>query len=86
MIYVANLVHLVIRVLILVIVVQALLSWVMDLDHPVRQFVDRLVNPFLEPIRRLMPPTSRGVDFSPLVLILILYLLDFLLTRLILLL
>jgi YggT family protein len=59
----------------LVVVVQAVLSYFMSPDEPIRQFIDRVVDPFLAPIRRVLPPTG-GLDFSPMVLIVILYLLD----------
>jgi YggT family protein len=42
----------------------------MDPYHPVRQGVDNLIRPLLDPIRRLMPPIG-GFDFSPLVLIIL---------------
>jgi YggT family protein len=47
--------------------------------HPVREFVDRLVEPMLAPIRRILPPTGM-IDFSPLVLIILLQVLGTFLT------
>jgi YggT family protein len=49
--------------------------------HRVRQVIDRIVNHFLQPIRRFIPTTG-GLDFSPMVLIILLYILDSILTRL----
>ena len=85
MLILANIIHFIIRVFIIVIIIQAVLSFVMDPYHPVRQYIDRLVNPFLAPIRRVIPPRG-GLDFSPMVLVIILWILDAILTRLILLL
>jgi YggT family protein len=42
--------------------------------HPVRQTVDRLTEPLLAPFRRLIPPTG-GMDFSPLAVMLVAYIL-----------
>jgi YggT family protein len=57
-----------IRVFIFIVIVNAVLSYVLLPDHPLRVMLDRLVNPFLNPIRRLMPSTM-AVDFSPTLLI-----------------
>ncbi len=65
----------VIRILTLVIVVNAVLSFVMDPYHPVRQTLDRIVEPMLSPIRRLLPQTG-PVDLSPLVLLILLQVVD----------
>jgi len=54
-----------------VVIISVLLSWVIrDPYHPVRQGVDNLVRPLLDPIRRIMPPTGM-IDFSPIVLIIL---------------
>ena len=52
-----------------VVIIHILLSWIIrDPYHPVRQSVDRFVQPLLDPIRRIMP--SMGMfDFSPVVLL-----------------
>ena len=48
-----------------VVIIHVLLSWIIrDPYHPVRQSVDRLVQPLLDPIRRIMPPMGM-FDFSP---------------------
>ena len=49
--------------------------------HPVREVVDRVVNPMLAPIRQVMPFMG-GLDFSPLVLIILLQVLGRLLASL----
>lgn len=50
-------------------IIWAVLSWV-NRGHPMTYTLEMLLNPFLEPIRRILP-TFRGIDFSPLVLIVI---------------
>jgi YggT family protein len=42
----------------------------MDPFHPIRRTVDQVVNPLLDPIRRLLPPLG-GIDFSPIILIIL---------------
>lgn len=46
-----------------------ILSYFLPPYHPVREALDRIVSPFLDPIRNIMPRTGM-IDFSPLVLIL----------------
>jgi YggT family protein len=63
-----SLIQTTIRVFIFIVIVNAVLSFVLSPYHPVRVTLDRLVNPLLNPIRRLMP-TTMVVDFSPTILI-----------------
>ena len=54
-----------------VVIISVLLSWfIQDPYHPIRQGIDNLVRPLLDPIRRIMPPTGM-FDFSPIVLIIL---------------
>lgn len=64
-----------IRLLTIVVIVDVVLSYFMDPYHPVRRTLDRVVNPMLAPIRRLLPRTS-GIDFSPVILVLALFVLN----------
>ncbi|MBI3151685.1 MAG: YggT family protein [Chloroflexi bacterium] len=57
------------RLFIYVVIASALLSFFLPPYHPVREALDRIVNPFLNPIRNLMPQMG-AIDFSPLILIL----------------
>jgi YggT family protein len=57
------------RLFIYVVIASSLLSFVLPPYHPVREALDRIVNPFLNPIRNLMPQSGM-LDFSPLILIL----------------
>ena len=52
-----------------IVIANALLSFFLSPYHPIREALDRIVAPFLNPIRNLMPNMG-GVDFSPLILIL----------------
>lgn len=65
------------------VIIAVLLSYFMSPYHPLRAAIDRVVEPMLAPIRRKMPQI--GVfDFSPMVLIILLQLAGYLLTRLLL--
>ncbi|MBV6392866.1 MAG: hypothetical protein KPEEDBHJ_02093 [Anaerolineales bacterium] len=57
-----------------IVIANSLLSFFLPPYHPVREALERVVGPLLNPIRNLMGNTG-GLDFSPLVLILILELL-----------
>lgn len=60
-----------------VVIISAILSWV-NPYAPVAPILNQLTRPFLQPFRRLLPPVA-GVDLSPLVLLLVLQVLQFLL-------
>ena len=57
-------------VLTILVFVWVVVSWVAPPYHPLREALDRVVEPLLAPIRRLLPMTG-PVDFSPLVLIIL---------------
>jgi YggT family protein len=63
------------------ILVSVILSYFMDPYHPVRRFLDSIVEPMLAPIRRIVPLVGM-LDFSPLILIVLIQLIGNLLTRL----
>jgi YggT family protein len=75
------LINFIAQALIILIIISVILSYVMDRYHPVRRWVDSIVEPLLMPIRRVLPPMA-GLDFSPLVLILLLQLIANLIVRL----
>ena len=55
-------------VLWLLVLAHVVVTWVLSPYHQIRQFLDRIVQPLLEPIRRFVPPVG-GIDFSPMVLL-----------------
>ncbi len=57
-------------VLLMVIIVNAVLSFFLSPYHPVRTALGRVVEPLLAPIRRILPPMGM-IDFSPIVLIIL---------------
>jgi YggT family protein len=58
----------------LIVVADVVLSYFISPYHPARIFLDRIVQPFLRPIQRLLPPMM-GFDLSPLILLLLVSLL-----------
>jgi YggT family protein len=54
--------------LIVVVFVQAILSWVAP-DGPLAGLLNALTFPFLRPVRRLIPPIGGALDLSPLIVI-----------------
>ena len=73
---IGSILHRVIQLLTIIVVVDVVLSYFMSPFHPVRKFLDRIVEPMVYPIRRLLPRTGM-IDFSPLVLIILLQVIDF---------
>lgn len=75
-----TLIQAVFQLLTLIIIVDAIISFFMSPYHPFRQFLDRIVNPLLEPIRRVVPPLM-NMDFSPVILLLLLQFVEYLFLR-----
>jgi YggT family protein len=75
------LIQVLVQLITILIIVYVFLGYFLAPYHPVRQFLSRFVEPLLAPIRRIMPQTGM-IDFSPLVLLLIVQLLGTILVRL----
>jgi YggT family protein len=56
--------------LLLVVIVDVLLSYFLSPYHPLRSALDRIVEPFLNPIRRVVPALGM-IDFSPVILVIL---------------
>jgi len=69
------------QVFVWVVIASAVLSFFLPPFHPVREALDRIVDPFLNPIRRIVP-LAGTLDFSPLILILLVQLIAGLLIKL----
>jgi len=76
----ARLINIFSQFLIILVIVKVILSYFMDPYHPVRQTIDNLVEPFLAPIRRVVPLIGM-FDFSPLILIILVQILASVLIR-----
>jgi YggT family protein len=69
------------NLLILIIFLDAIVSFFLSPLHPFRRTLDRFVNPMLAPIRRVVPPLG-GFDLSPLVLFILIEIVSYALIRL----
>ena len=63
-----NLIRLISQIFTWIVIASVLLSFFLPPYHPVREALDRIVEPFLNPIRRVVPMAGM-FDFSPLILL-----------------
>lgn len=78
----ARVIDVVLTIYLWVVIIGAVISWVNpDPYNPIVRFLRRATEPILRPIRRLLPVSGFGVDFSPVVLILIIYFLQWFLVK-----
>ncbi|MDM8558325.1 YggT family protein [Candidatus Parabeggiatoa sp. HSG14] len=77
---IANLLSLLIYIFIFAIIIQVILSWIThhDSHNPLSNILYNINEPILRLVRRKVPPVQ-GIDFSPLVVIIVLQLADILL-------
>ncbi|MDH5648917.1 MAG: YggT family protein [Gammaproteobacteria bacterium] len=79
----AALLNLAIWVFIIALLIQIIISWINPsaaYNNPVASLLFALTSPLMRPARRLMPPVS-GIDFSPMVVLLGLYLAQILIVQ-----
>ncbi len=78
---VAFVLHMLLQAYIWVVIIRALLSWVNpDPWNPIVQTLNRMTDPLLDPIRKKMfrmMGSGVGIDLSPLILIAVVYFLDY---------
>jgi YggT family protein len=60
-------INIIAQVFIWIVIASAIVSFFLPPYHRVREALDRIVEPFLNPIRRIMPQTG-AIDFSPIIL------------------
>ena len=83
MLVIIRVINLLVTVITWLVIVKVILSYFMSPYHPIRESIDRIVEPLLAPIRRILPQTG-VIDFSPLVLIILLQVLEVVLRNLLL--
>lgn len=71
MLFIVQIISALSQILVLLVFISVILSYFMDPYHPLRRGIDNIVEPMLAPIRRIVPLVGM-IDFSPLILILIL--------------
>ena len=82
--FLLQLISLLFTVYSLAIIARSLLPWFrISYYHPVMRFLIRITEPILAPLRRYVPPVG-GLDFTPMVALLVLWLIEQLLRALIL--
>ena len=73
----AGVLNLVIEALLLVVLVNALLSWIRpDPSNPIVQFLERVSDFLCNPIRKMFPTVVSGFDLAPMIVMLILWFLQ----------
>ena len=78
---IGNVINFIANLMIILVIVDAVLSFFLSPYHPVRATVDRIVNPLLAPIRRIVPLVGM-LDLSPLIFIILVEILSTVLVRL----
>jgi YggT family protein len=63
------------NLLIILIFIWVILSWILPPYHPIREALDRIVDPLLAPIRRVVPLMGM-MDFSPMILMILIELIS----------
>ena len=69
----AQLIGLISNALTFLVFIWAILSWIVPPYNPWRQALDRIMEPMLRPFRRLIPSTG-GIDFTPMIFIIVVWL------------
>jgi YggT family protein len=77
---VAHILDVLLTIYLWIIIIRAVLSWVNpDPYNPIVRIINQVTEPVLSPLRRLIPLRGMGIDFSPvIVLVLIIFLQSFL--------
>jgi YggT family protein len=70
------------NILVLIIIVDSVLTYFLSPYHPIRAALDRIVQPLLAPIRKIVPLVGM-IDFSPLILVILVEVVSYLLGNLI---
>jgi YggT family protein len=68
--FLAVLISITSQVITILVIIHVILSYFMAPFHPIRQAIDRIIDPILTPIRQILPQTGM-IDFSPLVLLIL---------------
>lgn len=58
------------QLIVILVLAHVILSYFLSPYHPIRSFIDQLVEPLLAPIRRVVPLVGM-FDFSPIILIIL---------------
>ena len=68
----AKILEIVLQLYMWIIIIRALLSWVNpDPYNPIVQFLNSITEPVLYRVRQFVPMSGMGIDFSPIIVILV---------------
>jgi YggT family protein len=68
----AHIIDIALTVYMWIIIIRAVLSWVNpDPYNPIVRFIERVTEPVMAPVRRLIPIRGMGIDFSPIIILLV---------------
>jgi len=81
MIFIITFIDITITVLTILLFVYSIMSFFMSPFHPIMRTIRTIIEPMLKPIRKVVPPMG-GLDFSPMILLILLQVLGRLLTAL----
>lgn len=76
--FIINVIRVLASALMIVVIVDIVLSYFMSPYHPVRSLLDKIVHPLLTPIRKVVPPLA-SIDFSPVILVILIQVVETLL-------
>jgi YggT family protein len=79
----AQLIGVLANVLIILLFIWVIVSWILPPYHPLREALDRIVEPMLAPIRRVVPLAGM-IDLSPMILMILIELASQILIKLLL--
>ncbi len=71
----AQMISLLANLLIILIFIWVIVSWILSPYHPLREALDRIIEPMLAPIRRVVPMVGM-LDLSPMILMILIELLS----------
>jgi len=77
-----TIISVVFNALIILVILYVVLSYFMSPYHPIRSALDKVVNPILTPIRKIVPPIM-NLDFSPVILVILLQIIEWLILRIV---
>ena len=81
-VFLIDLIGFITNLIVWLVIIYVILGYFVAPYHPVMEILRRLVSPMLDPIRRMMPQTGM-MDFSPLILLILVQLIGRLLISLI---
>ena len=78
----AHIIDIVLTAYMWITIIRAVLSWVNpDPYNPIVRFIERITEPVLAPVRRWIPIRGMGIDFSPVIVLLIIIFLKIFLVK-----